>query len=283
MKIKPTQQTSRATHWQTFLMSLQQDSPVVQAEIPAVQLAAGRNLEQAFSDTESLCSASQDDAPALDDLKAFKASAPSGGSWSTAMASCSEAIAKLPAQLRHCTAVTADAASSLRHDVILKPTAEVYALLAIPLVIWWFAVLSGAWAYEGLPKGQKANHCMLWFDRGIFAPAGAALPFLVIVLRVAAHAVHHGLKHGAASIPAALKAVVTQAAARNSRRRRLKLGTLVDLCLMLYVVVAVVRAVVYLLHWTLLSNRCVVWSHRHSLARSLHAGSSACQVTAAAA
>lgn len=234
-------------------MELQQDSTGPPAAVlPALQLQTRRSLEQEFSDTESLCSASQNEASTLDDLKAIETAATS---QDTALSLCRNALTQLPAQLKHYATVATRAASSLSCSMILQPKAEIYALLALPVLMWWSAVLSGALVHEGLPKGQKVKHCMLWFDRGVLRPAGAALPFLVFFQRVASHAIDHGAKHGAASLPAGIKAVVVQAATRSRRKQRLKLGSSIDLCLMLYVVVAVVRAMVYLLHCKVLSSR----------------------------
>lgn len=148
------------------------------------------------------------------------------------------------------------------HPLVLESKTAFKALLIVPLVVWWCAVLSGMWAYEGLPKGQKVNHNMLWFDRGILRPAGPVLPFIVLVLRAFIHGADYVYRHGVTSSTATAKAAIQKAANRAAAKRpTLKLGSLLSWCLVIYVAMAVARAGIYLTHWFLLANRWVWCPH----------------------
>lgn len=132
--------------------------------------------------------------------------------------------------------------------LVLPNGAAFTALLVAPLVIWWVAMALGIWLYEGLPHGGKVWHAMSWFDRGFLRPAGPLLPFAVLAARVAIHVVHHLL-------PSQQAAATTSSSSSKGRRLRLQLGTLALTAGLVYVVLAVVRLLVYLAHYWALNNR----------------------------
>jgi hypothetical protein len=137
------------------------------------------------------------------------------------------------------------------HPLVVPSDAAFKALLIAPLVVWWVAVLAGAWVYEGLPKGQKVYHVMMWFDKGLLRPAGPLVPFVVVLLRAAVHfGEHHWQLRSTASTAAA--------AGAGSRRQevRVRLGSLLLNCLTVYLAMAVARLAIYLTHYFLLSQRC---------------------------
>lgn len=140
--------------------------------------------------------------------------------------------------------------------LVLESRAAFKALMIVPLIVWWTALVAGMWAYEGLPKGQKVYHPMLWFDRGIVRPAGPLVPFLVLLIRAAIHGADYVLRHGISSSVAAARSVVARATSGAVvKRPGVKLGTLLVWCLVIYVMMAVARAGIYLTHWFLLTNR----------------------------
>lgn len=135
------------------------------------------------------------------------------------------------------------------HPLVVPSDTAFKALLIAPLVVWWVAVLAGAWVYEGLPKGQKVYHVMMWFDKGLLRPAGPLVPFVVVLLRAAVHwGEHHWQLHSTASIAAA-------GAGRRRQEVRVRLGSLLLNCLTVYSAMAVARLAIYLTHYFLLSQR----------------------------
>jgi hypothetical protein len=134
------------------------------------------------------------------------------------------------------------------HPLVVPSDSAFKALLIAPLVVWWVAVLAGAWVYEGLPKGQKVYHVMMWFDKGLLRPAGPLVPFVVLLLRALVHFAEHQWqqrRHGGT------------AAGRGKRKQQavLQLGSLLINCLTVYAAMAVVRLAIYLTHAFLLSQR----------------------------
>jgi hypothetical protein len=122
----------------------------------------------------------------------------------------------------------------------IESTTAFKVLVIAPLLVWWLAVGTGIVLYEGLPKGQKVYHVMLWFDKGLLRPAGPLVPFIVIGLRAVIHAVTHQMERSSKPL---------------HQRRRAPMGTLVWSCLAVYVVMAVARVVIYLTHTFLIQNR----------------------------
>lgn len=133
------------------------------------------------------------------------------------------------------------------HPLVLPSDKAFMALLIVPLLVWWAAVLAGAWVYEGLPKGQKVYHVMMWFDKGLLRPAGPLVPFAVLIARAVVHGVDHRWRLRGLHGPAAA-----------AKRRHLQLGSLLVNCLTVYAAMAVARLAVYLTHYFLLSQRWVV-------------------------
>lgn len=134
------------------------------------------------------------------------------------------------------------------HPLVIPSDQAFKALLIVPLVVWWVAVLAGAWVYEGLPKGQKVYHVMMWFDKGLLRPAGALVPFAVVLLRALVHLVAHTVGRGAA--PAA-----TGKGCKQQQQPGLRLGSLLLHCLTVYAAMAAARLAIYLTHYFLLSQR----------------------------
>lgn len=134
------------------------------------------------------------------------------------------------------------------HQLVVPSDSAFKALLIAPLVVWWVAVLAGAWVYEGLPKGQKVYHVMLWFDRGVVRPAGALVPFVVLLLRALVHFAEHQWQQRRSG---------SAAAGRGKRKQQavLQLGSLLLNCLTVYSAMAVARLAIYLTHCFLLSHR----------------------------
>lgn len=139
------------------------------------------------------------------------------------------------------------------HPLVLESKSAFKALLIVPLAIWWLAVFTGMYVYEGLPKGQRVYHSMLWFDRYILRPAGPLLPFVILVLRAVIHGADYVFRQGLENSVAAAKAAVARAAGKQ--HQGLKLGSLLAWCLVIYVAMAVSRVGIYLTHWFLLANR----------------------------
>jgi hypothetical protein len=133
------------------------------------------------------------------------------------------------------------------HPLVVESPAAFKALLIAPLVIWWLAVGTGIAVYEGLPKGQRIRHVMTWFDRGVVRPAGPLVPFVVLLLRAAVHTASHVWWHGWSGL-------------LNSSSRaapRLRLGSLLLDCMVIYFTMAVLRILVYFTHYFLMAERCV--------------------------
>jgi len=128
----------------------------------------------------------------------------------------------------------------LEQPLALESTTAFKVLVIAPLIVWWLAVGAGIVLYEGLPKGEKVYHVMIWFDKGILRPAGPLVPFAVVGLRAAIHALVHHMAHSNKPF---------------SQRPRTPIGTLVWSCLRVYVVMAVARVVIYLTHTFLIHNR----------------------------
>lgn len=133
------------------------------------------------------------------------------------------------------------------HPLVIPSDQAFLALLIVPLLVWWVAVLAGAWVYEGLPKGQKVYHVMMWFDKGLLRPAGALVPFAVVLLRALVHFVAHTVGRGA---PAA-----TAKGRKQQQQPDLRLGSLLLHCLTVYAAMAAARLAIYLTHYFLLSQR----------------------------
>jgi hypothetical protein len=134
--------------------------------------------------------------------------------------------------------------TSYSDPLVLESHTAFQALLLAPLVVWWLAILLGMWVYEGLPRGQKVYHVMLWFDRGLLRPAGPLVPFAVLAGRAGVHWLAHKMQAGGA---------VQQQ--QQKQRRGLRLGSLALSCLVVYSSMAVARLAVYLTHYFLLQNR----------------------------
>jgi len=143
------------------------------------------------------------------------------------------------------------------HPLVLESNRAFRALLIAPLIVWWVAVLAGVYVYEGLPKGQKVFHAMVWFDKGILRPAGPLVPFVVLLLRAIVHAVDHKyyqLQQRDAQLQQEQKPRGPATAARR-RYKPVRLGSLILNCLTIYAAIAVARLAVYLTHYFLLSKR----------------------------
>jgi hypothetical protein len=140
---------------------------------------------------------------------------------------------------------------SLSHPLVVPSERAFHALLLAPLLVWWLAVLAGAWSYRGLPKGQRVAHGMMWFDKGVLRPAGGLVPFVVLLLRAAVHAGAHVWRRQR-NPQHARWATQAQAQARGWPQ----LGSLVLSCLVVYAGMAVARIAIYLTHYFLLSRRC---------------------------
>lgn len=135
------------------------------------------------------------------------------------------------------------------HPLVVPSDTAFKALLIAPLVVWWVSVLAGAWVYEGLPKGQKVYHVMMWFDKGLLRPAGPLVPFVVVLLRALVHfGEHHWQLRSAAGTAAG--------AGRRKQAASMRLGSLLLSCLAVYSAMAVARLAIYLTHYFLLSQRC---------------------------
>jgi hypothetical protein len=135
--------------------------------------------------------------------------------------------------------------SSYSDPLVLESHTAFQALLLAPLVVWWVAILMGMWVYEGLPRGQKVYHVMLWFDRGLLRPAGPLVPFAVLAARAGVHWLAHRLQDDAAGVQQQ----------QQKQRRGLRLGSLALSCLVVYSSMAVARLAIYLTHYFLLHNR----------------------------
>lgn len=132
------------------------------------------------------------------------------------------------------------------HPLVVPSDSAFKALLITPLLVWWVAVLAGAWVYEGLPKGQRVQHIMMWFDKGVLRPAGALVPFAVLICRALVHFVeHHWQARNAGSA----------AAAGKRKQGGLQLGSLLLNCLTVYSAMAAARLAIYLTHYFLLAQR----------------------------
>ena len=134
------------------------------------------------------------------------------------------------------------------HPLVVPSDTAFKALLITPLLVWWVAVLAGAWVYEGLPKGQKVYHVMVWFDKGILRPAGPLVPFVVLLSRALVHFVDHRCRRGATTAAAGSKA-------HSRQQLGMQLGSLMINCLTVYSALAVARLAIYLTHYFLLSQR----------------------------
>lgn len=134
------------------------------------------------------------------------------------------------------------------HELVVPSDKAFSALLVVPLVVWWVAVLAGVWVYEGLPKGQKVYHAMIWFDKGLLRPAGPLVPFAVLMARAVVHALQTNWQ---------LSHVVGPAAAAKRRAYGMQLGSLMLNCLTVYAAMAVARLAIYLTHFFLMSKRWV--------------------------
>jgi hypothetical protein len=143
-----------------------------------------------------------------------------------------------------CTAAAAAATiERYSHPLVVPSDTAFKALLITPLVVWWVAVLAGAWVYEGLPKGQKVYHVMVWFDKGILRPAGPLVPFVVLLFRALVHYVDY--RRQGSSV----------AGGKQRQQLGMRLGSLVLNCLTVYSALAVARLAIYLTHYFLLSQR----------------------------
>lgn len=131
------------------------------------------------------------------------------------------------------------------HPLVVPNDTAFKALLITPLLVWWVAVLAGAWVYEGLPKGQKVYHVMVWFDKGILRPAGPLVPFVVLLFRALVHFVDHHRRQGGSAATAP----------KQRQQLGLRLGSLALNCLTVYSALAVARLAIYLTHFFLLSQR----------------------------
>lgn len=156
------------------------------------------------------------------------ASSPLVSDGHTAAASCTSAAATI---------------ERYSHPLVVPSDTAFKALLITPLVVWWVAVLAGAWVYEGLPKGQKVYHVMVWFDKGILRPAGPLVPFVVLLARALVHYVDHRRQGSSA------------AGGKQRQQLGMRLGSLVLNCLTVYSALAVARLAIYLTHYFLLSQR----------------------------
>lgn len=159
------------------------------------------------------------------------------------------------------------------HPLVVESKTAFHALLIVPLVIWWLAVVAGIWVYEGLPKGQRIYHSMLWFDSKILRPAGPLVPFVIVILRALVHGADYVYRHGRSSSAAVARAAAAKAARGAAGKQPLvKLGSLIGWCLAIYVAMAVARVGIYLTHWFLLTNRYVGTHQTANLSVALQQG-----------
>ncbi|KAI8464008.1 MAG: hypothetical protein J3K34DRAFT_493343, partial [Monoraphidium minutum] len=128
-----------------------------------------------------------------------------------------------------------------QHPLRIDSTFAFWALVVLPLLVWWGCVGGGVWNYEGLPPGKKrVTHLMVWFDDLIVRPAGPALPFAILAARAAVGA-----------------AADWRGGGRGGRPRRL--ATLALSCLGVYVTVAAARAVLYYAHYSSLKAKLLTF------------------------
>uniref|UniRef100_A0A7S0WWQ6 Uncharacterized protein n=1 Tax=Chlamydomonas leiostraca TaxID=1034604 RepID=A0A7S0WWQ6_9CHLO len=78
------------------------------------------------------------------------------------------------------------AQAACKPGIVIPSQLAFYVLLAMPLLVWLGCVVAGMAMFESLPvRRRDVQHWMLWFDTVFRTLAGPAMPFIVLLLRLA--------------------------------------------------------------------------------------------------
>lgn len=109
------------------------------------------------------------------------------------------------------------------------------ALVAVPLLMWWAALIAGMLQHDGVPvKYRGIQHPLQWFDSLFFKPLGNLIPFLMLGLRSAFASLPNEDSKG--RVLPKVDAFVGRTATMSSR------------CVVLYAILAFLRISIYLAH-----------------------------------